>query len=142
MPEFNETTAGLSDIKFNFVTWLDREQFPVRMGDVPEPSDALVEGYFARLKEIFSDSGVEDAEGLSDEEAAELADEFDYGDMRTAICENLATLCQGSPSADMFKALPTRVRQLFTKWLLKQVQDPELSASVTKPSRAARRGGK
>lgn len=134
MATFSGKTAGLGKLQYDFREWLG-DDGPV--GTIPEPSDKKIEHFFDTLKDLTNGAD----EDMSREELIELSEEMDFAEMQEKMSEAVGELCSDSPDSATLARLPFRVRQVFFKWVMNQVQDPESEASATKPARGRRNGG-
>lgn len=142
MAKFSAETVGDSRLDYDFRTFsgMNAEDF----GQIPEPSDKMIEAFQDSIKVLSEEAGldgVEDTDDLTEDELADIAEGLSFSDSQSKMAAIVADLCSQSPSTDQLLRLPFRTRQVFYKWIMKQVQDPELNASATKPSRSRRNGG-
>jgi hypothetical protein len=137
---FSAKTIGVNGLRYDFRDWLGGDG---PQGLIPEPSDKMLEAYFDRVRELAKEADIDEEEldGLSDAEVAERTSEVNFGELQENMAEAIGNLCQDSPSKDDLLRLPFRIRQVFVKWLLKELNDPELQAGGTTNSRGRKNAG-
>ena len=96
------TAAEVSSLTFDFTPWDGPK------GIIPEPSEADSTAFFKAIAE-------------QRKQLREDPDNFE-GD---AWCDAVETLGKGSPSADVLRALPSRIRTAFLRWLIQELTDPK-----------------
>lgn len=132
MATFNAEVVG-SKLNYDFTSWGGSA------GVIPEPSDDQITAFFEEIDSLADESDLERAEGDA-EAASELVDNLDITEVNKRMISAVSGLCQGSPSETELNKLPPRARQAFIKWIMKQVQDPELETPGTKRSQRGAKG--
>lgn len=127
MAKFN---AGVAVEKLEY----DFTDFGGKEGVVPEPSIAQTNAFFKNMKGLVKNVKSLKS-GLGDLELEELSDddmidqmgkvdelEAEVSEFQAKSIEYLAELCSHTPSVDELSALPYRVLQAFSTWLVQEIQ--------------------
>lgn len=107
-------------------------------GVTPEPSQGGLTRFLTQIKDLAQVAGV-DAADLQDAAPAEVArvldslDEHKLEETNGQMVDALADLCQGHPTRDEIQALPARIQQAWTGWLMGQLTDPTKPKRVSSP---------
>jgi hypothetical protein len=128
MPGFNAAeVVSEDDLDFDFSKYVEGVK-----GRIPEPSAEALDKFYRRGFEIAKDAGINIDEVAEPGErgraalvkALANAPEGATEKMRHAEIEATAELCQGTPSVEQIEALPYRIQQAFTAWLMAKFADP------------------
>lgn len=98
-------------------------------GVTPEPTQGTLTRFLGRLKEVTGDVGIESPDELA--AALDTFDEAKLEEVNGQMVDAVADLCQGHPTRDEIVALPVRIQQAWTGWLLGQLTDPTRPSSVS-----------
>lgn len=74
-------------------------------------------------------------------ELDELGDSDEMEQYALRMATMVAEVCSDCPSVEQILKIPHRVRIVFYRWIIKELNDPELFAVATKPSLSVVSGG-
>lgn len=123
MGGFNAETV-VEKLEWSFKPFVDAA------GVIPEPSDKLVDVFWAELGRITKTTSRTEAveklgaldDAADDETDAELAEAAEIGQKTAAV---FADLCQQCPTLEQIQGLPTRQKAAFYHWVCGQLVNPE-----------------
>lgn len=106
-----DAASAVQELKWKFKPDVDAE------GTVPEPSDKLIDEFWASLRDLTEAATNDDAmKKLASDAAPEIA---------TKMAALFGSLCQECPSTEQILELPYRKRQAFYGWVVGQLANPE-----------------
>ena len=103
-------------------------------GVIPEPSDEQVRKMNNALRAAVVSVAGEDFDPSDRTAAARIFGKLTDDQMAAMEHENIAAISivtQDSPSAEELNQLPYRYKREFVKWLIRELNDPEGSATGT-----------
>jgi hypothetical protein len=102
-------------------------------GTIPDPSDDMLQTYHKNIRQWLKDSGLEDLPTEDElrrnpdrtQELIDRVEKFDQIDAHHKLLEIIAEVCQHQPSVDDMMQLPYRKRVRFTRFVQKELINPE-----------------
>lgn len=89
----------------------------------------------------YAELSIDEAYELAYDELEALADPNETADNDRKMAQLASELTSGCPSVEQIQTLPHRVRAVYYRHLIKEMNDPELFAAATKPSLSVVSGG-
>lgn len=115
----------------------DFTDFGGSSGTIPEPTTGQIDGFFRGLGEIYEKyesllpKNLDPTDPDQAQKAMEAIERIDNEDLNRSVAEVLAGVTSGTPNAEEILALPYRVQQAFTGWLVGELR-PEGATPATK----------